>query len=121
MSAVSADFLLALGGAVATLVSGFWAVFVLAGRQFEKRLDERFDAQEQARQEGRRIYEQRLQVVEESHRDLERAYLRHLADLPREYMRREDHIRFETVIDAKLNALAANLERLTERLPSRKD
>lgn len=102
-------------GLVCSLVAGFWAVFVLAGKQFEKRLDERFELQEKARVEGRKLWNDRLTRLEEDYRQLERAYLKHLAELPREYVRREDHIRFETVITAKLDALYAQLQLQGER------
>jgi hypothetical protein len=116
---MSVELLLGLVGAVATIVGGFWCVVAVAGKQFEKRLDERFAAQELARQEGRKLYETRLANLEGDHRELERAFLKHLSELPREYMRREDHIRFETVINAKLDALAAKQDLLAERLLKR--
>ena len=118
---MSVDLLLSIGGAVALIISGVWAVAVVAGKQFDKRLDERFAAQEVLRQEGRKEYAARLERVENSHAELERAFFKHLAELPRDYMRREDHIRFETVINAKLDALAAQQALIAERLPPRRD
>lgn len=38
-------------------------------------------------------------------RDLERDFLRHLAELPVHYVRREDYVRGQTVIESKLDAL----------------
>lgn len=43
-------------------------------------------------------------------RDLEREYLRFLADLPVQYVRREDYIRGQTVIEAKLDAIASEVK-----------
>ena len=37
-----------------------------------------------------------------------------LAKLPLEYQRREDAIRFETILNAKLDAIGARIERLME-------
>ena len=88
-------------------------------RQYEKRLDERFAGQDKARTEGRESYERRIGAAERELRELHTAFLKHLADLPRDYMRREDHIRFETVINAKLDALGSKFELLTDRLPVR--
>ena len=104
---------------VGMLVAGFWVVFSVAGRQYEKRLDERFAGQDKARTEGRESYERRIGAAERELRELHTAFLKHLADLPRDYMRREDHIRFETVINAKLDALGSKFELLTDRLPVR--
>jgi hypothetical protein len=118
---LSVDMLLSLAGTVASIIGGFWVLLALAGRQFEKRLDDRFAAQEEARKEGRKAYEERLARVEQEQRDSDRLLLKFLADLPREYMRREDHIRFETLITAKLDALNAEMRLLAERLPKRDD
>lgn len=41
---------------------------------------------------------------------LERDFLKHLADLPVHYVRREDYVRGQTVIEAKLDAIAAELK-----------
>lgn len=38
-----------------------------------------------------------------------------LTKLPLEYQRREDAIRFETVLNAKLDAIGSRIERLIER------
>jgi hypothetical protein len=38
-----------------------------------------------------------------------------LAKLPLEYQRREDAIRFETILNAKLDAIGARIERLMEK------
>ncbi len=38
-----------------------------------------------------------------------------LVKLPLEYQRREDAIRFETLLNAKLDAIGARIERLMER------
>ncbi|WP_374607128.1 hypothetical protein [Thermomonas sp.] len=43
-------------------------------------------------------------------RDLERDFLRHLADLPVHYVRREDWVRGQTVIEAKLDAIASEVK-----------
>lgn len=100
---------------VATIVGGYYALAILIVKQFKADLDERFKAQETARLEGRRLYEERLATVERDYRALHVSFLEHLAELPREYVRREDHIRFETVISAKLDALYAELRLINER------
>ncbi len=49
---------------------------------------------------------------EKSVRKLEREFLEHCAKLPVEYVRKEDQIRQEVVINAKLDALAAKIDRM---------
>lgn len=100
---------------VATIVGGYYALALLIVKQFKADLDDRFKAQESARLEGRKLYEERLGKVEGDYRALHVKFLEHLAELPRDYMRREDHIRFETVITAKLDALYAEMRLLGER------
>lgn len=49
---------------------------------------------------------------EKSVRRLEREFLEHCAKLPLEYVRKEDAIRQEVVINAKLDALAMKIDRI---------
>ena len=107
--------LAAIVGAIGAIVGGYYALALLIVKQFKASLDERFAAQEKARLEGRKLWDERLTRLEEDHRELERNFLRHLADLPEKYVRREDHIRFETVITAKLDALYSKIELLSDR------
>lgn len=43
---------------------------------------------------------------------LEREFLRFKADMPINYVRREDYVRVQSVIEAKLDAIAAELKRV---------
>jgi uncharacterized membrane protein len=67
------------------------------------------------------LYEERLseklkgiseQLIKEGSelRALERQFLEFKADLPLDYVRREDYIRGQSVIEAKLDAVAARLQ-----------
>lgn len=102
------------------------AVFA-AGRvlldQFEKRLDERFKGQEAHRQEREATHEaqRRLDAEQQNERHhhldqgiraVERDLLTFKAQLPDSYVRRDDYIRGQTVIEAKLDALAAGQSEL---------
>lgn len=51
-------------------------------------------------------------IKEDSQRwnDLEREFLKHLAELPVQYVRREDWVRGQTVIEAKLDAIASEVK-----------
>ena len=102
MNPLQIDFwqLVGFGGA---LLSGFAAIIFGAGRliaaQFEARINERFDVLQKAR-------EAEAQGIS----NLEREFLRFQADLPLQYVRREDYVRGQSVIEAKLDALYNKLE-----------
>jgi len=95
-------------------VFGFGKVL---GGQIDRRLDEKFQAQETAREAGAKSLREHIdryialgdrtasQVT-----NLERDFLKWQADLPVHYVRREDYVRGQTVIEAKLDALYNKLE-----------
>jgi len=107
--------LAAIVTAIAVPVGGAWAMLKVIVAQFEKRLDERFNALEKARQAGRSRLDERLAAIEQSYHALERELLSLKADMPVHYVRREDAIRSETVINAKLDALAAKIDLVADR------
>jgi len=86
------SLLLAFFGAV-------WAFGKVLLSQIEKRIDEKFSAQAIT-----------LKDTSDKVEKLERDFLRHLADLPVHYVRREDYVRGQSVIEAKLDALYNKLE-----------
>ncbi len=95
-------------------VAGFGKVLI---DQFEKRLQERFIAQDEARSEGQKSMREMFgQHLDDERRNtdalqnLEREFLRWQADLPIHYVRREDYVRGQVVIEAKLDALYNKLE-----------
>jgi hypothetical protein len=102
------------------LISFFGAVF-MGGRllliQVEKRLDERFSAQQEARSAAQKHWDSRFAGLEraaaaeaEQWRQVEREVMTLKADLPLNYVRREDYIRNQSVIEAKLDGLAIRIE-----------
>ena len=103
-------------GAVATIavsiVAGYWAIGKLVVAQFDKRLDERFHAQDEARKEGKRQWDERFQKIEARGDRFERDLTQLMRDLPSSYVRREDAIRENTTLNAKLDALNARMEHL---------
>jgi uncharacterized membrane protein YhiD involved in acid resistance len=110
---------LSLLGVFATLVFG---LFKLLLKQFETRLNERFVAQEIARQEASRHWEDNFsKVLERQDKDaeavqqLEKSFLRWQADLPLQYVRREDYVRNQTVLEAKIDRVFTKLEVIQER------
>lgn len=87
--------------------------------QFEKRLAERFAAQDEARKAASRHWEDSFaKVLERQDKDaealaqLDRAFLRFQAELPLAYVRREDWARGQSVIEAKLDGLALRYENI---------
>lgn len=94
----------------ATIVVGL--IRILLG-QFEKRLDGRFQGV------ADRVYEcmQRLDHNENALHDMEKSFLRWQAELPMQYVRREDFIRNQTVIEAKLDAMFAKIDVIRMRGP----
>lgn len=85
--------------------------------QVEKRLQERFTAQDVARKEGQDTLRKTLDVHLDAERTnatalqaLKEDFLRLQADMPLHYVRREDYVRGQTVIEAKLDALYNKLE-----------
>ncbi|WP_318367380.1 hypothetical protein [Enterobacter sp.] len=90
---------------VISFMLSFAGLMFAAGKlllsQIEKRLNERFEALEIARRES-----------ESGWSRLEREFFEFRADLPLNYVRREDYLRGQAVIEAKLDALYSKIELL---------
>lgn len=95
-----------------TLLGGFALVLGTAGKmllqQIDKRLDARFAGM--ASEDAKLAAEQRENTA--AMRNLERDFLKLRGDLPLEYVRREDFIRNQSVIEAKLDAVALHIQNL---------
>lgn len=91
------------------LLSGFATIIVAAGKtiasQFERRINERFDVIERARE---------AEAAGISH--LEREFMRFQAELPVQYVRREDYVRGQSIVEAKLDGLAGKLDNAVLRV-----
>jgi hypothetical protein len=107
-----------------TLLGGFaglvTALVKLLLIQVEARLAERFAAQDEARQAASRHWEQNFEKVlarqdkdSESVQQLEKALLRFQADLPVNYVRREDYVRGQSLVEAKLDGVAMLIQNIT--------
>lgn len=110
---------LTLLGIFTTLVFGLVKLLLA---QFEKRLAERFSAQDKARQEAGKHWEDNFaKVLERQEKDadalksLEHSFLRFQAELPLQYVRREDYVRNQTVLEAKIDRVFTKLEFIQER------
>lgn len=113
---IEADFWHLVG-----LLLGFLAFVGAAGALllslFQKHLDERFASQERARAEQQDQLNQRLLGLEQVTRDetlqvqrLERDFLQRFAELPHRFVMRDDYVRGQSVIEAKLDGLATKVE-----------
>ncbi len=87
--------LVELLGFAITLIGAFWALLAMLFKQFESRITQQFLALEEDAKEWAR---------------LEREFLVFQRDLPLNYVRREDYVRNQSVIESKLDALAVRLE-----------
>ena len=106
-----------------TLLILFVSVIALAGQllleQIDKRLESRFDGMERVRAENTAHWDAKFKALlndqqkgADAWRSLERDFLKFRGDLPLEYVRREDFIRNQSVIEAKLDALALHIQNL---------
>lgn len=95
---------------IASVIAAFalmvWAFGMILVRQFKAQLDQRFtsiqlDLTKRAQEETK---------VADQLRDFEREFLTFQRDMPLQYVRREDYIRGQTVIESKLDAVYSKLE-----------
>ena len=103
------------------LLLSFLSFAFVAGRmllaQVDQRLAQRFEAMENAREQAGKHWDEKFaSILEKSQTQgvglssLERDFLRFQADLPLHYVRREDYVRGQSVIEAKLDALYSELK-----------
>ena len=96
-----------------------WAFGKVLLDQIEKRLGERFAGQEKMRGESQKHWDTKFAAIEAAGREessqwqrIERELLSLKAELPVQYVRREDYIRNQTVIEAKIDRVFGKLELL---------
>ena len=111
---------------VISLAVSFFGASAAAGKlllsQTQRHLDTRFTAQETARAANHDQVSRRLDSMEEEARSemgnwqrIERDLLKLQADMPLHYVRREDYIRGQSVIESKLDGLALKIENVQLR------
>lgn len=103
---------LLLGG-----LGALWGVVRQGLVQSQRHIEERLALQDTAREAHHRALAGRLDGIEAVNREeaaqwqrIERDLLRMQAEMPLHYVRREDYIRGQSVIEAKLDALGSKLE-----------
>jgi hypothetical protein len=113
---VNVDFWYLVG-----LLLGFLGVVFTFGKlllaQIEQRLDQRFKAIDEANKATSTHWDTRFaELMDQNRREadgwqrIEKDFLRFQAELPLQYVRREDYVRNQTVIEAKLDSLALKIE-----------
>lgn len=104
------------------LLLSFFGACAAAGKlllgQHQRHLDERFDVQEKARTDNHNQVEKRLDAIENASRDdaaqwrqVEREFLRFQAELPRDYIRRDDFVQAVGGINTRIDNFALRMER----------
>ena len=108
-----------IGAVMMVMAGGAWVLVKVIVGQFTTGLDQRFDGQDELRKQREKVLDERFKALElaiksegDGWRTVERELLELKAALPLEYVRREDGIRQEVVIHAKLDALAAKIDAL---------
>ena len=103
---------LLLGG-----LGALWGVVRQGLVQSQRHIEERLALQDTAREAHHRALAGRLDGIETVNREeaaqwqrIERDLLRMQAEMPLHYVRREDYIRGQSVIEAKLDGLALRIE-----------
>jgi len=110
-----------------TLLVMFLGATAAAGKlflgQLQRHLDDRFQAQDEARKANHTAVSARLDAIESTSREeanqwqrVERELMSMKAEMPLNYVRREDYIRGQSVIEAKLDGLATKLENAVLRM-----
>jgi len=107
--------LVAVASFAATFASGIFLFGKFIMRQLDARLDDRFSAQEQVRTEASEHWQQRFEKLEQEDREHRDQLQQFRLKVSEEYWRREDAIRQEVVLHAKIDALAAKIDNLALR------
>lgn len=111
-----------LGGALGAWVGALWGLGKVLARQWNAGLDARFAGLDKARRDGQEIWARTFaehvrneEKQFENLRAFEREFLQFKVDIAQAYVRREDWARNQTVIEAKLDAVALRIDNLKLR------
>lgn len=106
-----------------TIIGAFAAVIGVAGKvflaQFNATMNERFRSMEQARTQASEMWGQRFDKLEQASNDereqmrkVEKDLLQLRAELPERYVRREDWVRSQSIVEGKIDGLALRIENI---------
>ena len=109
----------ALAGLIITFLTFAFGAGRLLLSQIDRRLTDRFNSQEESRTIAQKHWDERFtNIINQNRHDaeellrIERDFLALRAELPLHYVRREDYIRGQSVLEAKMDALYNRLEYL---------
>ncbi|KAF0205525.1 MAG: hypothetical protein FD173_968 [Gallionellaceae bacterium] len=107
-----------------TLLIAFFTCVGVFGKvllsQFEKRLDERFELQEEARKEVQKRWDDEFKKIEELARKNERDLLELKVHLAENFVSRPDSIINQSRLESKIDGLAKTFENVLLRLGTQK-
>lgn len=86
-----------------------------ARKEAEKRQQERFNSQETARKEAQAHWDERFSSLESSAKEwvrIERDFLEWKSNLPMTFVMRDDYVRNQTVIEFKLDSISTRIDNL---------
>lgn len=111
------QLLMALAGLVVFILGIFAGGGKMMLALFEAKLDQRFEAMNKERvmadsamQDALRRHTEEEGKTAAQVLELERAFLRWQAEMPLQYVRREDYVRNQTVLEAKIDRVYGKLE-----------
>lgn len=102
-----------------SILGGYWTLAKIIASQFQRSLDERFEAQAAALKAQADQLNQRLDVLDAASKQdvgqwqrVERELLNLKAELPLHYVRREDYVQAVATIMSKLDSMALRFENI---------
>jgi hypothetical protein len=105
------QLILAVAGLISAFATMVWLFGTILVRQFKSQLDQRFSTiQDDISQRAQEETDVARQI-----RNFEREFLLFQRDMPVQYVRREDYIRGQSVIEAKLDAIYSKFESVMMR------
>lgn len=107
-------------GIMAALIAGHGAVILLAVKSMlensKTHTDDKFTTLDKKISEEYAQLNDKISITNSESSRIERQLLEFQADLPKEYVRRDDWIRFSSVIDAKQDSLGAEVRTLSVQM-----
>jgi hypothetical protein len=97
-----------------TVLAFFLGITAALGKllvhQFKEHVDEKFKAMEEVRKASTEHWDEQFSKLDDTTRKLEKDFLHFKAELPLQYVRRDDYLRGQTVIELKIDAVMNELK-----------
>ncbi|PAK13985.1 MULTISPECIES: hypothetical protein [Burkholderia cepacia complex] len=98
-----------------SMLGAFIGVLLAAGKVLLVQIERQQSGRDKRQEDQLEALGKQLGRQADNTARLERDFLKFQADLPLQYVRREDYVRNQTVIEAKLDAVALKIENLQLR------